>query len=47
MGTIASLIVVIGIIAVIWWFLKKVLHVGFIVLIGIVLVGAWWYFFVR
>jgi len=47
MSTIVSLLVVFAIIAVAWWLFKKVLHVGFIILIGVVLLFSWWWFFVR
>lgn len=47
MDNIGSLVVVFVIIAVVWWLFKKVLHLGFIFLIGLALLGGWWYFFVR
>ncbi len=47
MSTIVSLLVVFAIIAVAWWMFKKVLHLGFIALIGLVLLFSWWWFFVK
>ncbi len=47
MGTIVSLIAVVVVISIIWWIFKKMLHLGFIIAIGIALLAGWWYFFVR
>ncbi len=47
MATIVQLLVVFAIIAVAWWFLKKVLHIGFIIAMGLLLLAGWWWFFVR
>jgi len=46
-GSIVSLLVVFAVIAVLWWLFKKVLHLGFIVVIGLLLLAGWWWLFVR
>ncbi len=47
MENIVSLLVVFVVISLVWWLFKKVLHLGFILAIGIALLVGWWYFFVR
>ena len=47
MGPIVSLLVVFAVVAVVWWLFKKVLHIGFIIAIGALLLFSWWWFFVK
>jgi len=47
MENIVSLLVVFVIISVVWWLFKKVLNLGIMIVIGLALLGGWWYFFVR
>lgn len=45
LDTIISLLVVLAIVAVGWWLLKKVIHMGFLVLGAIALLVAWYFIF--
>ncbi len=47
MGAVVSLIVIVVIGAVAWWLLRKILHFGFLIAIGLVVLAGWWFFFVR
>lgn len=47
MSAVITLIVILIVGAVAWWLLRKVLHVGFLIAIGLVVLFGWWFFFVR
>lgn len=47
LGTVGSLIVIVIIVMVGWWLLRKILHIGFIFAVGLLLLFGWWFFFVR
>ena len=47
MSAVVSLIVLIVIGAIAWWLLRKVLHIGFLIAIGLIVLVGWWFFFVR
>ena len=47
MDTIISLLVVLAIVAVGWWLLKKALHIGFLAVGALALLVAWYFIFVA
>jgi hypothetical protein len=47
MGAILTLIVIVIVGAVAWWLLRKVIHFGFLIALGLVVLFGWWFFFVR
>ncbi len=47
MGAILTLIVIVIVGAVAWWLLRKVIHLGFLIAVGLVVLFGWWWFFVR
>lgn len=47
MGAVVSLIVLIIIGAVAWWLLRKVLHFGFLIVLGLIVLVGWWFIFVQ
>jgi len=47
MTAVITLIVILIVGAVAWWLLRKVLHIGFLIAIGVVALAGWWFFFVR
>ncbi|MDJ0791548.1 MAG: hypothetical protein QNJ71_06600 [Acidimicrobiia bacterium] len=38
-----SLLIVLAVIAVAWWFLKKVVKLGVFILVAVALLGLWWW----
>ena len=47
MGAILTLIVIVIVGAVASWLLRKVIHFGFLIALGLVVLFGWWFFFVR
>lgn len=47
MDAVVSLIVIVVIGAVAWWLLRKILHIGFLIAIGLIAIFGWWFFFIR
>ncbi|GMQ84824.1 MAG: hypothetical protein BMS9Abin07_0389 [Acidimicrobiia bacterium] len=47
MGAILTLIVIVIVGSVAWWLLRKVIHIGLLLGIGLVVLFGWWWFFVR
>ncbi len=47
MSAIVSLIVIVIMGAIAWWLFRKMLHFGFLIAIGLIVLFGWWFFFVR
>lgn len=47
MTAVITLIIILIVGSVAWWLLRKVLHFGFIIAIGVFVLAGWWFFFVR
>ena len=47
LGAVGSLIVLVAVVLVGWWLLRKILHIGFLVAVVLLLLFGWWFFFVR
>ncbi len=47
MGAILTLVVIVIVGAVAWWLLRKVIHFGFLIALGLIVLFGWWFFFVR
>jgi len=42
-----TILIPVAVIAIGWWLLRKILHIGFIVAVGLLVLFGWWFFFIR